>query len=206
MPNARPVRGVGVNFPELSALVPNDRLHLSFECNVLANIEMVGHPLEIPQVFMTQAERVGIFEIDAIDMRIGTAWRINPSAWILVFIPSTAHFIVLFDHKVRDAGMLQLNGGVQTSHASANDSHDEVSQILRWWRILPNQSSRPRVQGQLLQPHFQLGSRNVGSSDKPEASRQTLWQSARNVRSTPVAIRPEECGRPGLDHRQIRWV
>src|SRR3984893_11405792 len=130
MPNAWPVRAVGLNFPELSALVPNDRLDLSLERNVIANIEVVGHPLEIPQVFTLQAERIRIFEINAVDMRVGAARRINPGPRVLVFIPSTADFIVLFDHKVWDAGMLQLNGGVQTSHASANDGHDEFPQIL----------------------------------------------------------------------------
>src|SRR5580700_11073194 len=121
MPNAWPLGVVGVNLPELSAFVPNDRLHLSLERNVIANIEVVGHPLEIPQVFTLQAEGIRIFEINAVDMRVGTAWGINPGARVPVFIPGTADFIVLFDHKVRDAGMLQLNGGVQASHAGADD-------------------------------------------------------------------------------------
>src|ERR1700693_3777749 len=139
MPNAWPVGAVGLNFPELGCLVPNDRLDLGLERNVITNIKVVGHPLEISQVFAPQAERIRIFEINAIDMGVGAAWRIDPSARVLVFIPSTADFIVLFDYKIWDAGMLQLNGGVQTSHASANDGYDEFTQILRWWRILPNQ-------------------------------------------------------------------
>src|SRR5215469_9330517 len=104
---------------------------------------MVSDPLEIPQVFTLQAECIRIFEINTIDMSVGAAWGINPGARVLVFVPSTADFTVLFNHKIRDAGMLKLNGGVQPSHASANDGYDEFLQILRWWRILPNQSPRP---------------------------------------------------------------
>src|SRR5215469_6919636 len=143
MPNVWPLRAIGLNFPELSALVPNDRLDLSLERDVIANLEVVCHPPEVPQVFTLQTERIWIFEINAVDMRVGAARGINSGARVLVFIPGTAHFIVLFDHKVRDARMLQLNGGVQTSHASANDGYHELPQVLRSRRILPNQPPRP---------------------------------------------------------------
>src|SRR5579859_2289031 len=135
-------------------------------------------------------------------MRVGATWGINSSARILIFIPSTADFIVLFDHEVWDAGMLQLNGGVETSHAGANDGYDKFPQILRWWRIHPNQSPRPRVQGQLLQPHFQLGRGNVGSSGKAEAAAETLRGTAKNVGGTLVPIRLEKGRCLGLNHRQ----
>jgi hypothetical protein len=70
----------------------------------------------------------------------------QPKSWVAT--PSSRHrhgFKSDRRHSgEHDTVTLLLNGSVQTSHASADHSHDEFLQILRGRQLVPNEASRPR--------------------------------------------------------------
>ena len=105
--------------------------HLGLELDVFPQIEFVGDPVEVFDVLAPFAERVGIGEVDAEQVRVGPAGRIDAGAGIAVFPPGAADAGVLLDDGEGEAGLAQLQGGVQPAHASADHRHGERAGVAR---------------------------------------------------------------------------
>ena len=90
-------------------------------------------------------------------------------ARVAVLEPGAADPGVLLDHDVGHAGLLELYGGAQTAGPGADHHDGEFLQSFRLRLLPPGEPSRPRVEGQLLQPHLQLGCGDVLAAGEAEA-------------------------------------
>ena len=139
-----------VDLPFVGGVVPGQGFDLGLELDVAAQVELVGDPVEILHVLLPCAERIGVGEVHAEEVGVGAAWGIDAGAGVAVLPPGAADAGVLFEDGEREAGLLQLDGGVQAAHAGADHRHGEFLQPRGIGLFPPVQRADRRVERQLV--------------------------------------------------------
>ncbi len=120
----RAVRLADVDIPGWGLSVVGELLHGGLEPDVLANVEGVGHPLQVAPQLVAEAEVV-LPVVRSERERVEVIWRVDTCTGIAVLQPDTANGRVTFDHLEWDTGHLQIDGGAQAGYTGADDEHLE---------------------------------------------------------------------------------
>ena len=190
----------------LASVVPDHRLHFGVELDVVPNPELVGDPVEVLLVLVLFAERIRVLEVGAEDVRVGATRGVDTRSRVAVLEPGSADSAVLLEHDEGHAGALQLDGGAQPAGTGADHHHGELLQPLRRRLLPPDEPSRPWVDGQLLEPHLQVGCGDLLPAGKGEAPWQSVRRPDGDVLGTAVPIGLQEVCRLGLEQRGVRAV
>ncbi len=131
--------------------------------------------------------------------------RIDAAAGIAVLIPGAANGVVLLEDDKGDAGLAQLNAGVEAGHAGSDDDDFGVLQRGRAGRPAPLQAPRGQaVAGQILAHHRDVvvGHRFAGR-DRHHLAQERVVSLPRRPRSSARDLR-EHLGEPVADLRPKR--
>ncbi len=203
---ARAVRPVDVDPPITGGLVPGQGADLGLELDVPAQVERVGDPVEVFHVLPPLAERIRIGEVDAEDVGVGTAGRVDAGAGIAVLPPGAADAGVLLDHGDREPGPAQLQGGVEPAHPGADDRDGEVVQPCRIRRLAPAQRPRRWVDRQLLEVVLQVLALQRAAHHEPQADREALARADADDAGAAVAVGFQELGAFAPQQRHVRFA
>ena len=198
------VRPDHVDYPFARRFVPGQGFDLGLELDVLAQVEIVGDPVEVFHILPPFAERVRIGEIDAEQMRVGPAGRIDARAGIAVFPPGAADALVLLDDGEREPGLAQLQRGVQPAHAGTDDRDGEVLQPRGIGRLPPMQCPHGRVERHFLDVMAQIVALHGSPEHQPQAGAEPFPRPDVDVARAAVAVGFQEIGPFAPEQRHIR--
>ncbi len=192
-----------MDVPQRGLFVPGQRADFGIEGDVAAQIEFVGDPVIIFLVLDMRAESVRIREIDAEQVHVRPARRIDPCTGIAILVPSAADTGILLDDMIMDAGALQLHGGVEAAHARADDHHRELFEPPGIGRRLPIERACPWIERGLLDHQIDRLGLDLLPDDQAQALGQARLGAVADAAGAGVAIGLEEIDRLAPDHRDV---
>ena len=112
--------------PVAGGVVPGRTRHLGTEADVLADPVAIDAALEVVVQLVALREVLAPVRVHVERVRVEVARDVDAAPGIAVLEPGAADGVVLLDHRERDAGLVQADGGQDAGHARAD--HDDPVQ------------------------------------------------------------------------------